>query len=315
MPFFTKLKISPKRIVLQATDGGVLAVGITYTAGALPAVDTLIFMPATAAGAASDLTKLGRQLYGKKHLYSILLDAADYKLLTVDAPNVEAVEIKDALRWRIKNMIDFPIEEAAIALLDIPSSTGPQNRGHSMFAVVSQVEVIEARQKQFEVANMPVSVIDVPEMAQRNFSVLLGSEEAGVALLSFDASGGLLTVTFKKELYLSRRIDVSLAQLSQRFEEQKFASFAKIVMALQQSLDYCDRQYRNIPVSRLILAPLGDAASSLRAYLAENLFMPVELLDLPALLDIAKVPQLAASEVQQRFFLCLGAALRTKEVM
>ena len=276
---------------------------------------TLVSIAAGDPTAASAIAHLSREFSGKQHLYSLLLNAGHYQFLTVDAPNVEVAEIKDALRWRIKNMIDFPIEEAAIELLEIPATTGPLDRVHAMFAVVARAGTIAQCQKQFEIIDMPVSIIDIPEMAQRNFSALLGSQEAGIALLSFDASGGLLTVTFRKELYLSRRIDVTSIQLSQHTEEQKFTYFAKIVMALQQSLDYCDRQYRNIPISKLTLAPLETAASSLSVYLAENLYMPVELLDLAALLDISRVPQLAFPEVQQRFFLCLGAALRMKEAV
>jgi MSHA biogenesis protein MshI len=156
-------------------------------------------------------------------------------------------------------------------------------------------------------------VIDVPEMAQRNISALLEPEGRGLALLSFDAHGGLLTVTFAGELYLSRRIEVPLAQLQQADIEQKNVSYEKITLELQRSLDHFDRQYHFITLSKLVLAPLGDASADLQQYLATNLYLPIETLNLATVLDLSKMPQLNLAESQQRFFLTLGAALRVEE--
>jgi MSHA biogenesis protein MshI len=62
-----------------------------------------------------------------------------------------------------------------------------------------------------------------------------------------------------------------------------------------------------------MLAPLGEAATDLQQYLASNLYVPVELLNLESILGIADTPQLKSIEVQQQFFMTLGAALRLEE--
>ena len=58
------------------------------------------------------------------------------------------------------------------------------------------------------------------------------------------------------------------------------------------------------------LAPLGDGNAGLQEYLSANLYMPVEPLNLEAVLDISKVPALEQPAQQQRYFMALGAALR-----
>src|SRR5438067_7603301 len=68
--------------------------------------------------------------------------------------------------------------------------------------------------------------------AQRNISALLEPEGRGVAMLSFDADGGLLTVTFKAELYLARRIDVTLEQLLDRKSTRLNSSHVSISYAV-----------------------------------------------------------------------------------
>ena len=58
---------------------------------------------------------------------------------------------------------------------------------------------------------------------------------------------------------------------------------------------------------------MGDACEGLRESLAANLYVPVELLDIETILDIAKTPELRQTESQQRYFMTLGAALRHEE--
>jgi MSHA biogenesis protein MshI len=41
--------------------------------------------------------------------------------------------------------------------------------------------------------------------------------------------------------------------------------------------------------------------------------MPVQMLDLADIVDLSDAPHLLKSQQQQRFFMCLGAALRQEE--
>jgi MSHA biogenesis protein MshI len=242
-----------------------------------------------------------------------LLGSSEYQLLSVDAPNVPAEELKTAIRWRLKDMLDFHIDDATIDVFDVPVDKNAPVRNHSMYAVVSRNQIIEQRQVLFSNAKIPLTVIDVPEMAQRNISALLEPEGRGVAMLSFGAAGGLLTVTYGQELYLSRRIDINLQQLQQSSSDKKTECYDRITLELQRSLDHFDRQYHFITLTKLMLAPLGDAGIGLQLYLASNLYLPVEILNLESVLGIANTPQLKSADVQQQFFMILGAALRHEE--
>ncbi|HEX8406323.1 MAG TPA: agglutinin biogenesis protein MshI, partial [Duganella sp.] len=214
--------------------------------------------------------------------------------------------------WRLKDMLDFHVDDATIDVLDIPVDASGMARGHSMFAVAARNAVIQARQALFAAADMDLTVIDIPEMAQRNISAVLETEGRGLAMLSFDGDGGLLTITFKGELYLSRRIDVTLQQLLEPDTDKQQACFDKITLELQRSLDHFDRQFNYVNVIKLLLAPTG--APGLHEYLAANLYMPVEAMELEDVFDLSKAPALLDVEQQRRFFLTLGAALRHEEV-
>lgn len=255
------------------------------------------------------LEKIGKDLRANNFNCSTLLGGGEYHTISVEAPAVPPEELKTAVRWRLKDMLDFPVDKATIDVLDIPSATG--NRGNQVFAVAAHNSVIEMRQNLFVDARIRMRIIDIPEMAQRNISALMEPDGRGLAMLSFTNDGGLLTVSFESELYLSRRIDVTLEQLLDTDNEHKQFRFDKITLELQRSLDHFDRQYNFVSVAKLVLAPTGVAG--LEEFLSSNLYMPVESLDLNSVLDLSAVPELESAAEQQRFFMTLGAALRNEE--
>jgi MSHA biogenesis protein MshI len=312
MGFFSKRRKSEGFIAFAPRGGGICAVRVEPVADGKPLVHIAAFAPAEPGQESLALDKLGRELKAASYRCGTTLTMHDYQVLSVDAPNVPQEELKTAVRWRLKDMLDFHVDDATIDVLEIPVNKNAPSQSRQMFVVAARNAVIAGTQTLFAGAEAPLSVIDVPEMAQRNITSLVqGSDARGVAMLSFDADGGLLTVCADGELYLTRRMDVTLAQLMEP-EPARMGAHDKITLELQRSLDHFDRQYHYINVSRLVLAP--NSAPGLHEYLAQNLYMPVEKLDLASVFDISATPELQDVDQQQRFFRCLGAALRREEV-
>ena len=312
MGFFSKAKKNEAWLAMVLQRDGVAAasVRVSSEAGAKPAVTLATFFPGAAS--AESLEKAGKELHSGSYRCTTVLGGGEYQIMSVEAPNVPREEMKTAMRWRLKDILDFPVDEATFDVLDIPldpnAAVRPQQ---SVFAVAARNSVIGARQKLFGAAKVKLSVIDIPEMAQRNISALLEPEGRGVAVLSFGEDGGLLTVSWRGELYLTRRIDVTLAQLLDGDHERKHHAFDKITLELQRSLDHVERQFSFISVAKLVLAPTG--ASGLDDYLSSNLYTRVETLDLGQLFDLSRIPDLVDAGHQQRFFVPIGAALRAEE--
>jgi MSHA biogenesis protein MshI len=307
MRFFSKSKKSERLLAVAVQGDGVCAASIRRRADALPEVKLATFYPADEPRSKELFDKLGREFGGGLYRCSAVLSQGEYQLLAVEAPAVPQEELKTAVRWRLKDMIDFPVDQATVDVLNIPADKAG-GRANNIFAIAARNSVIETRQNLFVDAKLDLQVIDIPEMAQRNISALLEPEGRGIAMLSFGADGGLLTVTYNGELYLSRRMDVPVEQLLDEDHDRKHACFDRITLELQRSLDHFERQYSFITVAKLVLAPTG--ASGLEEYLSSNLYTRVETLDLASVLDLAGAPELAKPASQQRFFLALGAALR-----
>ncbi len=258
------------------------------------------------------LAKAAKEMQVARYHCSTLLAPKEYQMLVVEAPNVPAPELKTAMRWRIKDLLDFHIDDATIDVLDIPPEKGNTVSAHSMYAVAARNSVIEQRINQFHQSNIALEVIDIPEMAQRNISARVEDTGRGLALMSFTENEGLLTVTYQGELYLARHLDIGWEQLAQGDANAKQAQFDRITLELQRSLDNLERQFKFISISRLLIAHLPDM-EGLRNYLAQNLSVSVTVLDLNDIFDFSRVPAVGALDNQARFFLTLGAALRHEE--
>jgi MSHA biogenesis protein MshI len=260
MGFFGKTRKVSGLLVIGFDADGMCAARVTRVPDGKPVVKLAVFYSCKLPLAPEALDKIARELQAGQYQCSTLLGGREYQMLAVEAPNVQADELKAAVRWRLKDMLDFHVDDATIDVLDIPADKNAAVRAHSMFAVAARNTVIEARQVLFAAAKVDLNVIDIPEAAQRNISALLEPEGRGLALLSFNDEGGLLTVTYGGELYLSRRIDAGLDLLKETDADRRNASFDKITLELQRSLDHFDRQFHYVTVSKLLLAPLPTPA-------------------------------------------------------
>lgn len=294
---------------------GILAAHIVRATDARPAVTRVSFRPTAEGTVAEALDKLAKELVLARYQCTTLLAQNEYQLLSVDAPNVPPEELKSAIRWRIKDMLDYHIDDATVDVLEIPMDKAGGSRSQGMYVVAARNQVIRTRQELFSDARIPLKAIDIPEMAQRNFSALLEQEGRGLAFLSFSQDGGLLTVSYNGELYLTRRIDLGLGQLQHQDADQRNAHYDRVTLELQRSLDHFERQYHFITISRLVLGPLGDIQESLRSYLSSNLYLPVETFDLSSIIDVQQAPELANPDNQLRYFMTVGAALRHEETV
>lgn len=313
MRFFAKSKSLPGWLAITLDAGTLNAVQVQRTGNARPSVDLALAFALPAEEEAETLERFGKEVHAERYNCTTLLRDSEYQLLSVEAPNVPPEELKIAMRWRLKDMLDFHVDDATIDVLSIPVDKHAPTRNQSMYAVAARNQVIGQRQGLFERARIPLKVIDIPELAQRNLSALAETEGRGLAMLSLGHTGGMLTVTYGQELCLSRRIDIALPQLQLAEETQKAGLLERITLELQRSLDHVDRQFHFITLSKLLIAPLGIEGLGLKEYLATNLYLPVEDFTLESVLDLDRVPELRAPDAQQRFFLAVGAALRHEE--
>lgn len=239
-----------------------------------------------------------------------VLSSNEYQLMMVEAPSVPVDELKTAIRWKIKDSLNYHVDDATLDVLQIPTHKYGGDRPQSLYAVAASNETIRKRINLFEKSKLDLEVIDIPEMAQRNIAALFETEGRGLALLAFTEEGGMLTMTCDGELFLARRIDISLGQLQDADETMRQQHHDRVELELQRSLDYFDRQFHHIQIERMLVSAPPELG--LVASLAANLGIAVEAMDLAQCIDISHAPELLDAEYVCHVLHTLGAALRVE---
>lgn len=263
---------------------------------------------------ADDLRRL-RKGRGMQHAkLALALEPGQYQHFQIDAPEVPMEEFQQAMRWRVKDMLAQSLDDSIVSALLLPApNTMVRNR--QAWVAAATRSAVAALTQPFLAAGFQPKAVDIPEMAQRNLAALCEDENRGLGFLYLKPDSGLLTLTWRGELFASRRLDFgsrTWTELKPDDADRRHLAFDRLTLELQRSLDHFERQFNFISVSRLVLAAdAGEAAlNPLLEYLRPNLYMPVALFDPAQVLELpAKTPQ-DAQEFSARFLPALGLALR-----
>lgn len=264
------------------------------------------FIPVDSSVNASDLlrarlAKLGLQ----KVPCNIVMSSGTYQLLLGEAPKVPAEELAEALRWRVKDLIQFPIADAVLDAFLLPedSARGTSRMAYAVVAQRNNVVQLISRAKE---ANLTLQAIDIPELVLRNVAQSCCDTKRGIALVKLGQGGGSLQIIRDGNVYLSRQF--LLAYNAGLLDDLPGDA---LVLELQRSLDYFERQMRQTPPSHVYICGENVTADKLTPEIRNSLAVKIELLNIEAGVQLGKNVQEHGLSL---CLLALGAALREDAV-
>ena len=231
---------------------------------------------------------------------NLLLSAADYQLLLVERPDVPPAELRAAVRWRIRELVNAPLDSLVVDAFALPDDAYRGRTPMAYCAVLARARM-QALAEWVEGAGLRLRSIDIAEMALRNLGLLIAGESQNLAVLKLKAREGLICVQNGRDLYMARRIEHGL--------DNRGADSAQLALEIQRSLDYFESQLGKGAVARLLVLPVPAVGEQLLAELGQQLSVRLARLALDEL--FAGSPLLELPADQQALFLpALGAALR-----
>ncbi|MBI5463271.1 MAG: hypothetical protein HY941_13885 [Gammaproteobacteria bacterium] len=274
-----------------------------------PRLQSCQFRAGGEAQTADTLASLGKQFGLAKAACHTVMPLGSYSLLLIEAPEVPANELRAAVRWRIRELIDFHIDDAVLDVFDAPASGARTTQTH-LYVVVSRSNDVKQLADRLQDAGIGLGVIDIPELALRNVAAQLPEDAQGVALLYFGAERGLIALCRNQTLYLARTLDIGQTRLQEAAADgQTEALFDALALEVQRSLDYYDRTFQQAPIGNLLIAPLAEPIPGLVEGLRANLGLQARLLELGEVVDGAeKIPADQAAQC----LLAIGTALRSE---
>ncbi len=240
---------------------------------------------------------------------SWLLQPADYKILSVAALPVEPSEMAAALSWNIKDLIDFPVADAAIDYFAAPAATTIGNKPNNLNVVVTHRNQLQKIAEVVQASGLILTTIDIPELALRNCAMLFDKEEKGLTLIWTNGSDNLLVIVRQGCLYHSRNIiqpnlTLLAAEITATLNESQEKLLERFILDVQRSMDYYQSQLHQPALTKMLITLKQP---QLLEYLTANLVGKVEELDLRSVLTT----QLELNEELQTHCLAvIGGALR-----
>lgn len=247
--------------------------------------------------------------------FNCVLGPSEYQVLLVDTPDVPASELREAVRWRIHDLVDVPLDETTIDVFDMPQQISHgEAKPRALCVVVARSPLIAQKVALLHRGGCEVSAIDIAELALRNLATLMPEDREGLVILHLEQDYSLIVVTRNGTLYLSRRIAVGqqalAAAVARAGDDDELARLLEMLTEeVYRSLEYCESRFQNLAPSSVVLTPSARLVHGLREGLAESTGLPVRGLDLDTLLPGGlRVPP----ERQALCLLAVGAALRTE---
>lgn len=309
--FLKKTDSNSLAAIVPGSEG--LTIATLKQGGERPRLETCDYIPWSDEVSQEKLLASKVKQYGLgKCPCTTLMELGDYSIISVEAPDVPPAELRAAIRWQVKDLIDFHIDDAIVDVFDAPAS-GAHGHQKNLYVVVSRKSSVQQKVDVLQGAEANLTAIDIPELVLRNITSRLPEDEGGLAMIYLTRERGLVVVTRQSTLYFARNLDMGYEQLCQGMDDGSGlslagnAAFDRVVLEVQRSLDYYDRYFVQPPVTGLVIAPTEQPVPGLGEYLNQALGLPVRNLDLAEIMDF----DTPLEPLQQAHCLAaIGAALR-----
>ena len=239
---------------------------------------------------------------------SVVLHPNMYQLLLVDAPDVPEDEMKDAMRFRVKDLVSYSLNECIVDIFQLPEDAY-RGRLKMLYTAATSEEVVSTVAGYIEKSGLNLWQIEISELALRNLASLSPANEEGVAILWLKTTTSYINLCQNSDLYLSRKFEAGIGAAQATPQLTSFQSdMEQLTLEIQRSLDYYESQLGKGNIHKMYVAPLIRPAPGVLEYLQENLHVPVEKLDISQY--FSDFPEMEETE-QALCMTAIGTAIRS----
>lgn len=210
---------------------------------------------------------------------NIVMPASDYQMLLVERPDVADEELREAVKWRVKDLISSSIDSVVVDIFELPSDANKAGK-KMLYAVVAELSRVQFFIELAKQADLKLENIDIEVLTLRNLT-LLKDVPRGAAVVRLRPGAGDVSIYKNGSLYLSRhfKLDFGGGLLDDLPEDA-------LALEVQRSFDYVERQMGQVPPGVLFVCGEGIGAEKITETLQRSLPCPIELLDVSAEIGI-----------------------------
>lgn len=202
---------------------------------------------------------------------TLVLPLDQYQVFQLERPEgVEESELGDALKWKLKDFLDFSPSDAVSDVFPFPQDAS-RGRGDLVNVVAARKSLVRELVDLVNACGLELVAIDIAELALSHLVARLDENKRGAALVHMRGRYGQMVVGKGSTLYLSRRLDVSVDDLHDASQQEN--AVQSLALEMQRSLDYYESQLGQVPPAKIRFVTQNTAlplSSMLGSYLASG---------------------------------------------
>lgn len=216
---------------------------------------------------------------------SWVLDPNKYQILVHDELPVKDEEFQSAVRWQIRKLLPYSIDDAIIDSFPVPPAQ-IANPKKMIMIVSAQASYIRPIALQITESGLHLSSIDIQELALRNITACYEGDDNAVALLYLRENTSELIITRQKSFYFSRHLDWNLNLPPNVVADQENINnhLDRLTLEMQRSFDYFQTQWRYPAPTKVLVASLKPDAMDIANYLTQRLRLQASNLNVSEIL-------------------------------
>jgi MSHA biogenesis protein MshI len=219
---------------------------------------------------------LQQEKYQLQGLCHLVLASSQTQIVQVDKPNIPESELNAALKWQIKDLVNYSPEDMVLDYFDGPTLAGGSEK----------INVVCASKKELLTFIEPLSHngLTLKSITTEEFafaSLLEIKNDACLMVCQQPHEEIVLLIVKQGKVFFSRRLR-GFAQIATKTEEElSFGIIDNLNLEIQRSTDYFERQLKQAPIRTIeVIVPMANEATLARK-LAENTNVAVNLLTMP----------------------------------
>lgn len=189
-----------------------------------------------------NLTKIVSQYNLNKTQCNWVLHPDFYRLTLINTPNVPQAEYKKAVRWQIKDIVSYPLEDVAV---DIFYPDEPEKSLKKIYVTAAQSSFLQKIANIIQDCGLLPIAIDIREFAIRNLIAKIAQPNESIGFLSVIKENCFMVLVKQHNIQFVRHIPVSI----------KNGIYDELIIEIKRSFEYCQTELDQEIPNKFLMSP------------------------------------------------------------
>jgi len=231
---------------------------------------------------------------------NLVLHPDYYRLTLINTPNVPMAEYKQALRWQIKDIISYPLEDVAV---DIFYPDEPEKSLKKIYVIAAQKSFLQNITDIIQKCDLLPIAIDIREFAIRNLIAKMAKQNESIGVLNIIKENCLMVLVKQYNIHFVRYMPINMANI-------KSGNYNELITEIQRSFNYCQTELNQEIPSKFLMSSKENLDHDIVQNIAQLLNKELAIFTLK---EIVNFKTQVNQQMETNCWIAVGGALRNSD--